>query len=97
MASDSVLVPLAKVPLAPEVGAVKVTFSPTVRTPLVVTVTVKGPANGLPTAALCDKAPVAVIVTTCGVAVVAEFELLLPLAQPPKKTRDRPINAEISA
>src|SRR5208283_4616275 len=62
--SVSVVLPLANVPLGPEVGAVNVTFSPPVPTPLVVTVAVSGRPNALPLTALCGEPLVVEIATT---------------------------------
>jgi hypothetical protein len=62
--SVSVLVPLAKVPPGPEVGAVKVTFSPPVPIPLVVTVAVKGLENAVRLGAVCEEPLVALMPTT---------------------------------
>ncbi len=94
VASVSVVVPLAKVPLGPEVGAVKVTLSPPVTTPFVVTVAANGAAKGLPPAALWVVPPVAamVIVSGCPEPVVVD-EVLLPPPQPDKKQRHTPTNA----
>jgi hypothetical protein len=61
--SVSVFVPFAKVPLAPEAGAVNVTFSPLIFAPLTVTVAVRGALNVLPFAALCDEPLLAAIAT----------------------------------
>lgn len=91
--SVSVAVPLAKVPLAPEAGAVNVTFSPAVKTPAVVTVAVRDDVNGLPLAALCAEPLTAVSPTTWGGPPAdAGFELSLP--QPIRKPRGRQINAK---
>ena len=86
--SVSVVLPLAKVPLAPEVGAVKVTISPSVRTPFVVTVAVRGEANGFPFAVVSVVVD-AVMPTTSAVpgTVTVDGELELP-PQPLKKTSD---------
>jgi hypothetical protein len=62
--SVSVEVPFAKVPLGPEAGAVNVTLSPPVRTPLVVTVTLSDDGKGLPLGALCGELLLAVMPTT---------------------------------
>ena len=50
--STSLMVPLEKVPLAPEAGAANVTFSPLTLIPFWVTVTENGELNGLPLALL---------------------------------------------
>jgi hypothetical protein len=70
--------PSAKVPSV-AAGAVKVTVTPLVGVPFVVTVATRGFIKGAPTAALCPPPLVAVMVTTGGVFV--EFELLLQLVR----------------
>ena len=70
--SVSVVVPLAKVPLAPEDGAVKVTISPGVPILFVVTVASKGAAKVRPPAALCDDPLCALSARTSGVGGVVE-------------------------
>jgi hypothetical protein len=64
--SASVAVPFAKVPLAPEPGAVNVTVAPLVGDPPVVTVATSDEANAVPTTVLCGVPPVAAIATTGG-------------------------------
>jgi len=59
-------VPFANVPLAPVVGAVKVTDTPLVGDPPVVTVTISGAANGVPTVAICGD-PLVIMIATTGV------------------------------
>jgi hypothetical protein len=59
-----VLLPPANVPLAPEAGAVKVTTTPLVGDPPVVTVATKGEANAVLTTVLCGVPLVAVMVST---------------------------------
>jgi hypothetical protein len=59
----AVLLPPAKVPLAPLAGAVKVTTTPLVGDPPVVTVATRGAANAVLTTALCGVPLVAVIVS----------------------------------
>src|SRR5580765_4454519 len=51
--SDSVVLPFANVPLAPEAGAVKVTATPGTAVPLLATRTIRGVGNAAPTFALC--------------------------------------------
>jgi hypothetical protein len=60
----AVLLPPAKVPLAPLAGAVKVTTTPLVPVPPVVTVATKGAAKAVLTSALCGVPLVAVMVST---------------------------------
>jgi hypothetical protein len=60
----AVLLPPAKVPLAPEDGAVKVTTTPLVGNPPVVTVATRGAANAVLISALCGVPLVAAIVST---------------------------------
>ena len=62
--SVSDAVPFPNVPLAPVVGAVKVTDTPLVGTPPVVAVTVSGAANGVPAVAVCGNPLVIMIATT---------------------------------
>jgi hypothetical protein len=62
--SVSVAVPFSKVPLAPLDGAVKVTETPPVGVPPVVTVATSGAANTVLTAAVCGVPLVAVMVST---------------------------------
>ena len=57
----AVVDPPVKVPLAPFDGAVKVTSTPLVGFPLVVTVALRGKAKAVLTVALCGVPPVAVI------------------------------------
>jgi hypothetical protein len=66
--SVSVFVPLLNVPLAPVVGAVKVTATPlTGLVPLLTTVATNGVANAVLIAALCWGVPLFdVIESTCG-------------------------------
>jgi hypothetical protein len=58
-----VFVPPAKVPLAPVAGAVKVTTTPPVPDPPVVTVATSGAAKAVLTTAVCGVPLVAVIVS----------------------------------
>jgi hypothetical protein len=58
------LLPPANVPLAPEAGAVKVTTTPLVGDPPVVTVATRGAAKAVLTSALCGVPLVAVMVST---------------------------------
>jgi hypothetical protein len=60
----AVVLPPANVPLAPVTGAVKVTATPLVGDPPVVTVATRGAANAVLTIALCGVPLVAVIVST---------------------------------
>jgi hypothetical protein len=60
----AVWLPPVKVPLAPVVGAVKVTTTPLVGDPPVVTVATRGTANAVLTTALCGVPLVAVMVST---------------------------------
>jgi hypothetical protein len=60
----AVLLPPANVPLAPEAGAVKVTTTPLVGDPPVVTVATRGAAKAVLTTALCGVPLVAVMVST---------------------------------
>lgn len=53
--SFSVAVLFAKVPLAPELGAVKVTVTPWTPVPLLVTRTMRGIAKAVPTFAFCSE------------------------------------------
>lgn len=62
----AVFFPPAKVPLAPEDGAVKVTVTPLVADPPVVTVATKGAANAVLTVAVCGDPLVAAIDTVGG-------------------------------
>jgi hypothetical protein len=88
-----VFVPFAKVPLAPEAGAVNVTVTPLTGIPsgdpLFVTVATSG-ANAVLTAALCGVPLVAAIDSTGG----AELE---PLPQPIRKLNVRKINPRMLA
>ncbi len=61
--SVSDAVPFANVPLAPVVGAVKVTDTPPIGDPPVVTVTINGAANGAPAVEVCGDPPVIMIAT----------------------------------
>lgn len=79
--------PPAKVPVAPEAGAVKVTVTPVVGDPPVVTVATSGAANDEATAALCAVPLVTAMASTGGGGV--EFELL----QPVRKNKLDPIKA----
>jgi len=90
--SVSVAAPPAKVPLAPDAGAVNVTVAPLVGVPPVVTVATSGAANAMLTTALCPDPLVAAIATTGG-GVVVDFELL----QPGKKTKASKIKARMPA
>jgi hypothetical protein len=65
----AVFTPPAKLPLAPDEGAVNVTVTPLAGDPFVVTVATSGAANAVPTVALCGVPLVAAIDTT-GVVVV---------------------------
>jgi hypothetical protein len=77
----AVLTPPANVPLAPVcAGAVKVTVTPLVGVPPVVTVACSG-VNAVLTATLCGVPPVAVINTVGGGGVVVVLELLLQLVR----------------
>jgi hypothetical protein len=60
----AVLLPPANVPLAPEAGAVKVTTTPLVGDPPVVTVATRGAAKAVLTTALCGVPLEAVMVST---------------------------------
>jgi hypothetical protein len=84
----AVFKPPAKVPVAPVVGAVKVTVTPVVGDPPVVTVATSGAANATPTAALCGVPLVTAMDSTGGGGV--ELELL----QPVRKNKFEAINAE---
>jgi hypothetical protein len=79
--SVSVLVPLAKVPLGPDAGAVNVTASPLVAIELEVTVALNGVENVFPTAPLCADPLVAVMPTTSAIVGVelGADEVELPL------------------
>jgi hypothetical protein len=59
-----VVVPFAKVPLAPEAGAVNVTTTLAAGDPPAITVAVSGVANAVSSGALCGVPPVAVTVST---------------------------------
>jgi len=72
----AVVEPPAKVPLAPEEGAVNVTVTPLVGMPPVVTVATRGRANAVFTFALC------------GVPLVAEIVSEEPLVDPGIPERD---------
>jgi hypothetical protein len=63
----AVLAPPAKVPLAPEAGAVNVTTIPLAGDPPLVTVATKGAENAVLTSALCGVPLVAAIDSTGGV------------------------------
>jgi hypothetical protein len=93
-----VAVPFEKVPLAPDAGAVNVTFSPLIGIPLKVTFTASGPLKLLPLAALCDEPLVALSPTArvAGVGAVAGIELPL-LPQPVRKLRSKPTNDKLTA
>ncbi len=69
-----VAVPFAKVPLAPVAGAVKVTVTPLVGTPPVVTVAPSLVANAVLTVAVCGVPLVAAMATT-GAAVLVRLKL----------------------
>jgi hypothetical protein len=73
--SVSEFVPLENVPLAPDVGAVKVTKAPLTGDPPMVTVATSGAANGVFTCALCGVPLVAAMVSTGE----WKFELLQPV------------------
>jgi hypothetical protein len=75
-----VAVPLANVPLAPKVGAVNVTVTPLVGAPPVVTMAVRGAANGVLTVVLCGVPPVAAIV---GLLTAVFVKLKLAVVEPP--------------
>jgi hypothetical protein len=60
----AVLLPPVNVPLAPDDGAVKVTITPLVGDPPVVTVATRGAAKAVLTTALCGVPLVAVMVST---------------------------------
>jgi len=62
--SVSVAVPFAKVPLAPDAGAVNVTVTPLVGVPPVVTVATSGFVNAVLTVVLCPDPLVTTIATT---------------------------------
>ena len=66
----AVFAPPAKVPLAPEAGAVKVTVTPLVGVPPVVTVATRGAANAEPAVAVCPDPLVATMATVGGGGVV---------------------------
>jgi hypothetical protein len=66
--------PPAKVPLAPDAGAVKVTVAPLVGDPLVVTVATNGAANAAPTVALCGE-PLVADIATVAAAVLVKLKL----------------------
>ena len=68
--SVSVAAPFVKVPLAPEDGAVKVTITPLVGVPPVITVATSGAANAVPTGALCGVPLVAAMVALGAAALV---------------------------
>jgi len=92
--SVSVVVPSAKVPLAPEEGAVNVTFSPGVPIVFVVTVAARGATKVRPPAALCDDPLCAASARTSGVGgVVDGLDELLLLLQPVRRSRGRKRNA----
>jgi hypothetical protein len=80
--SVSVAVPFANVPLAPVAGAVKVTVTPLVGVPFVVTVATNGAANAVLTVALCVAPPVAEIDSTGGgVILLPEPQFVSPITQ----------------
>jgi hypothetical protein len=62
--SVSVVAEFAKVPLAPDAGAVKVTVAPLIGEPFLVTVATSGAENAEPTVALWPEPLVIVTVTT---------------------------------
>ena len=95
--SVSVAVPLTKLQLAPEAGAVNVTFSPLVRTPFEVTLTPSGAVNGLPEGALCGDPLVAAIPTTSAVGAATGIEGELLLLQPSEKATGRQISVRMIA
>jgi hypothetical protein len=70
----AVWLPPAKVPLAPDAGAVKVTTTPLVGDPPVVTVATRGAAKAVLTTALCGVPLVAAMVST-GAAVFVRLKL----------------------
>src|SRR5271169_4022645 len=76
----AVVPPPAKVPLAPDDGAAKVTVTPLVADPPVVTVATRGAANAVLTVAVCVDPLVAAIVTVGGGGVVVLLEPLPPHA-----------------
>jgi hypothetical protein len=80
-----VLLP-ANEPLAPEDGAVKVTITPAVGVPLVVTVATRGAANPAPAAALWPDPLVAAIATVC---VIVVFVVADEPPQPVRKLKVR--------
>jgi hypothetical protein len=90
--SVSVVVPLAKVPLAPDDGAVKVTVTPLVPEPPVVTVACNAVANAVLMVALCGVPAVAAIDSTGG-GVVDEPEP----PQPGKKLRAKQVRRRMLA
>ena len=83
----AVVVPFANAPLAPEDGAVKVTVTPAVGVPFVVTVATRGAVNAAPTAALWPDPLVAAIATV--VVVVFVLEVLEEPPHPVRKLRVR--------
>jgi hypothetical protein len=74
----AVFTPPANEPVAPVAGTVKVTVTPLIGDPPVVTVATSGAANAAPTAALCGVPLVAAIDSTGGGGGV-ELELLQPV------------------
>ena len=68
----AVFAPPAKVPLAPDDGAAKVTVAPAVGTPPVVTVATRGAANAVPAVAVWPDPLVAEIWTTGAAELVRE-------------------------
>jgi hypothetical protein len=80
--SVSVGFSFANVPLAPEDGAVKVTCTPLVGIPPVVTVTTSGAENALPVFALC---PVPLVAAVATIGTILELELLQLARRPEAK------------
>jgi len=78
--SCSVAGPPEKVPLAPEEGAVKVTATPLVGVPPVVTTATSGAPNGVLTVALCPEPLLTATETTGGVLYELELQLVSRLA-----------------
>ena len=69
--SDSVAFPFANVPLAPELGAVKVTVTPLTGDPFWSTTADKGRVKAVPTSAVCSD-PFCAFTTNTGAAVFAK-------------------------
>jgi hypothetical protein len=86
-----VVVPPAKVPLAPELGALNVTGTPLVGDPFVVTVATRLAVKPVLTAALCEEPLVAAMTGLAG-GVVLE-----PPPQPVKIARTRKLSARTLA